>query len=209
MQIHMKTKVIFIVLILAFTTLQNVMGQQAIYVGIATNNFDYFASSQRNTNWCWAASLQMVFNYYGINITQEQIVARSYGVDPYGKLPNWTGSFQVITANLNNWNIDNYGRGYFVNATLNWGAPTPAYLIQELSAQRPVLIGYSSGPNSGHAVVITACSYVPTNMGPMIQSIVVRDPWPSQQNIATNGRVEYPGLNLANVIQAHWYIRIQ
>jgi hypothetical protein len=203
-----KTKLILI-LMLTFSIGENVFGQQATYVGIPSNKFNYFASSQRNSNWCWAASLQMIFNYYGVSITQEQIVARSYGVDPYGQLPNWAGSFQVITSNLNNWNIDNNGRQYSVSASLNWGAPTPAYLIQELAAQRPVLIGYQSGPNSGHAVVITACSYTQSAYGPIIQSIVVRDPWPSQENISTNGRVEYPGINLANLIQAHWYIRIQ
>jgi hypothetical protein len=182
--------------------------QQPIYVGIQTNNFNYFSSSQNNSNWCWAASMQMIFNYYGVSISQEQIVARSYGVNPYGQLPNWTGSFQVITANLNNWSIDNFGRQYQVSASLNWGAPTPAFLIQELAAQRPVLIGYRSGPNSGHAVVITACSYIPSINGPIIQTVVVRDPWPSDQNIQNLGRVEYPGLNFANLIQAHWYVRI-
>lgn len=200
---------VFLILMLSLSIGQNVLGQQVIYSGIPSNNFNYFTSGQRNSNWCWAASLQMIFNYYGVNITQEQIVARTYGVDPYGRLPNWTGSFQAITSNLNNWSVDNFGRRYAVGATLTWGAPTPAYLVQELSAQRPVLIGYSSGPGSGHAVVVTACSYIPTQNGPYIQSIIVRDPWPSPQNISTNGRVEYPGQNLANLIQAHWYIRVQ
>lgn len=197
----------FLILILSLG--QQSLGQQSTYVGIPRENVNYFASSQRNSNWCWAASLQMVFNYYGVSITQEQIVARSYGVDPNGTLPNWAGSFQIITANLNNWNVDNNGRQYLVQASLYWRAPTPAYLIQELSAQHPVLIGYQSSSNSGHAVVITACSYIQSMSGPIIQSIVVRDPWPSPENIANNGRVEYPGINLANFIQAHWYIRIQ
>jgi hypothetical protein len=183
--------------------------EQPIYVGIPRERFNYYASSQRNSNWCWAASMQMIFNYYGVNITQEQIVARSYGTDPRGNLPNWTGNFQVITANLNNWSFDNNGRAYAVQASLNLGAPTPAYLIQELSAQHPVLIGYQSSPNSGHAVIITACSYINSMYGPIIQSIVVRDPWPSPENTANNGRIEYPGINLANLIQAHWYISVE
>jgi hypothetical protein len=203
-----KIKLIFF-LMLTLSIGQQVLGQQPTYVGIESSNFNYFASSQRSSNWCWAASLQMIFNYYGVSITQEQIVARSYGVDPNGNLPDWAGSFPVITANLNNWNVDNNGRQYVVAASLNWGAPTPTYLIQELYAQHPVLIGYQSSPNTGHAVVITACSYIQTAYGPIIQSIVVRDPWPSQQNIETNGRVEYPGINLANFIQANWFIRIQ
>lgn len=184
-------------------------GQQAIYVGIPSQNFNYFASSQRNSNWCWAASLQMIFNYYGVSITQEQIVARSYGVDAFGTLPNWAGSFQVITSNLNNWNVDNNGRTYSVQASLNWGAPAPLYLIQELQAQHPILIGYKSSSYSGHAVIITACSYLPTMYGPIIQSIVVRDPWPSPENVSNNGRVEYSAVNLANLMQAYWFVRVQ
>ncbi len=195
--------------ILFLFILNKLIAQQPIYVGIPSERFNYFVSSQRNSNWCWAASLQMIFNYYGVTISQEQIVGRSYGVDPNGILPNWTGSFEVITMNLNNWSVDNFGRYYAVQSSLFWGAPTPLFLIQELSAQKPVLIGYKSGPSSGHAVVVTALSYIPTPNGPSIQTIIVRDPWPSQQNIQNMGRVEYPGLNFANLIQAHWYVRIQ
>lgn len=110
----------FIVTIfLALSIGQTAMSQQATYVGIPSEKFNFFVSSQRNSNWCWAASLQMIFNYYNVNITQEQIVERSYGTDPNGELPNWTGNFQVITSNLNNWNVDNEGRQYAVSASLN------------------------------------------------------------------------------------------
>ncbi|SIS63791.1 papain-like cysteine protease family protein [Chryseobacterium gambrini] len=204
----MKTK-LTLILFLLFINCKKYFAQTPVYVGIASNNFNYFAVDQHQTNWCWAASLQMIFNYYGVSIAQEQIVQRSFGADPYGQLPNWAGNFPVITANLNNWSIDNNGHYYQVSASLNYGAPTPQYLIQELAAQRPVLIGYKSGPSSGHAVVITACSYIQTAYGPMIQSIVVRDPWPTPQTIASNGRMEYFGSSLASVIDVHWYIRIQ
>ncbi|MGZ3753283.1 MAG: C39 family peptidase [Mucilaginibacter sp.] len=206
----MKKATALIVIVLTFGILKPSWGQQQpMYVGIPSESFNYFASSQHNSNWCWAASLQMIFNYYGVNITQEQIVARSYGVDPSGNLPNWTGNFEVITENLNNWSVDNNGRRYGVQAIFNQGAPTPIYLIQQLTLQHPVLIGYQSGPNSGHAVVITACSYIETYYGPVIQSIVVRDPWPSEENVANDGRVEHTGIDLARLIQAHWYILIE
>lgn len=195
-------------LIFLVVSVNNVRAQ-VIYVGIPKDRFDYFASAQRNSNWCWAASLQMIFNYYGINIEQEEIVRRSYGTDPYGNLPNWAGSFQVITANLNNWNIDGSGKQYAVNSSFNWGAPSPSILINELSAQKPVLIGYRSGPSSGHAVVITALSYIMTSYGPQIQSLIVRDPFPTQSNIDNEGRNEYPAMNLASLVQAHWFITIR
>lgn len=175
---------------------------------VNSESFNYVYAEQENTNWCWAASIQMIFNYYGVDISQEQIVKRSYGSDPNGKLPNWAGSLEIITANLNNWNMDNQGRVYVVQSTLYYGAPTPYYLVQELTAGRPMLIGYMSGPTSGHAVVLTAVTYYETMNGPYIQSIVVRDPWPNKENKRNKGRVEYPALNLAQVINAHWYIRI-
>ncbi len=201
-----KLRLVFFLLLTI--SVKQITAQQAVYVGIPREKFNYFASNQHNTNWCWAASLQMIFNYYGVGITQEQIVKRTYGTDATGHLPNWTGSFPVITENLNNWNVDNSGKRYLVQASMNWGAPSPTYLVEELQAQHPILIGYTPDGYTGHAVVITACSYVQTDYGPEIESIVVRDPWPSVQNMATNGRVEYTGSSLANVIQAHWYVRV-
>jgi len=180
----------------------------AQYVGIPSAQFNYFSASQQMPQWCWAASIQMVLNYYGVSITQPQIVARTYGVDPFGNLPNWSGNFQAITANLNNWNFDNMGSQYSVSSSVYPGAPRPDVLVNELSNGHPIMIGYKSGPNSGHAVVITAVDFTPTPQGIRINSIVVRDPWPSPQNTASLGRVEYPGAILANKIQAHWYIRV-
>jgi hypothetical protein len=201
-------KIQLIIVFLLAVSIKQTTAQQTVYVGIPRDKFNYYASDQHNTNWCWAASLQMIFNYYGVNITQEQIVKRTYGTDATGRLPNSAGTFPAITQNLNNWSVDNNGKKYKVTASMNWGAPSASYLVQELEAQHPILIGYSTGAYSGHAVVVTACSYVETSYGPMIQSIVVRDPWPSSQNESTNGRVEYAGVNLANLIQAHWYVRV-
>ena len=182
---------------------------QATYVGIPSSVMNFFVADQEDSNWCWAASIQMVLNYYGVNITQPQIVARTYDLNPNDPLPNWTGSFSAITANLNNWNIDGSGKPYIVSASLNFGAPTPAVLIQELSRGHPVIVGYKSGPNSGHAVVITAANYDMSPAGPIIQSVVARDPWPSPQNIENNGRVEYPGAQIASLMQAYWYVQVQ
>jgi len=179
-----------------------------IYVGIPKENLNYFAAAQKNSNWCWAASLQLIFNYYGINISQEQIVQRSYGMNPNGTLPDYAGSIQIITANLNNWSIDNNGVQYVVKANLYSGAPIPNYLINELSQQRPVLIGYNTGSSTGHAVVATACSYITTPSGPSIQSIIVRDPYPTPENKANLGRIEYPAFDFASRIQNYWYTRV-
>ncbi len=177
------------------------------YVGISSEQLNYIASAQENSQWCWAASIQMVFGYYGVDITQSQIVSRTYGTDYRGNLPDWPASFRTIHANLNNWSIDNNGQYYEVSANMGMGTPSPAFLVEELSNGRPLILGYNTG-QGGHAVVVTALSYYPTVYGPQVQTIIVRDPWPSYNNLQTLGRIEYDALSLANNTQAYWSIRV-
>ncbi len=181
--------------------------QKIYYVGIPGSKLDYVASTQKKPQWCWAASIQMVLNYYNIAIKQEQIVERTYGREEDGQLPNWAASIGTIHLNLNNWNVDNTGKKYIVNAQFGYGAPEPVFLIQELSQQRPVIIGYQSN-NGSHAVVITALSYYESEFGPVIRSIIVRDPLPDENNGPSNGRVEFEAATLANRIIAYWFVRV-
>jgi papain like cysteine protease AvrRpt2 len=178
--------------------------------GIPSAEFEHFFSEQRNSQWCWAAGIQMILNYYGIEISQEDIVRRSYrGTNPFGPLPNWPGSLPVITANLNNWGVDSKGRRYQVTAQFTAGAPAPAVLKNELENKRPVLIGYMSGSGGGHAVVGTAVSYIDTPIGPDVEAITVRDPWPSQENRARGGKVTHPAAAFAGVMQNVWVIQVR
>lgn len=177
-------------------------------VGIPSGEMDFVAAAQQNSQWCWAAAIQMVLGYHGVAITQQQIVARTYGADWWGNLPDWAGSIEAITTNLNNWSIDNYGQHYAVAATLNWGAPAPNVLIDELWNRRPVIISYQSGPSTNHAVVVTAATFSQTMFGTVIHSIVVRDPWPSTANVYKRGRNEYDGASLARLTTAHWFISV-
>ena len=177
-------------------------------VGIPSGEMDFVAAAQENSQWCWAAAIQMVLGFHGVAITQQQIVARTYGTDWRGNPPDWAGSIQAITANLNNWSIDNYGQQYAVAAALNWGAPAPNVLIDELWNHRPMIVGYRSGPNSSRAVVVTAATFSQTMLGTTIHSIVVRDPWPSAANVFNRGRNEYDGASLGQLITAHWFISV-
>jgi len=214
--------VLAVLLVLSTGTLSLAEQQVGLpqYVGIPTRLMNHYYAQQRRSQWCWAACIQMVLKRYGVEVRQEEIVRRSYGTDPHGNLPDWPGSVQLVTANLNNWGIDRAGKQYVVTASLGLGPPAPAVLIRELTAGHPVILGCQAQPQ-GHAVLCTAASYVltqanpynPTTPAPVIQTLVIRDPmpqgfWSSFLNPSARGRVEYRGDQLNRIIGAHWSIRV-
>ena len=174
---------------------------QIFVCGVSSDIFNFFYSEQQNSNWCWAACIQMILNYYSVNISQSQIVLRTFGTDNLGNVGNWGGSIENIHRNLNDWNIDNLGKRFVVKATFYNGAPQVEWLINELNSSRPVFIAYNTG-SGGHAVLITACTYTKINEQYKVHSLTVRDPWPGR------GKVLYNGYDLASKIDAHWFVRV-
>jgi hypothetical protein len=177
------------------------------YIGIDGYKMDDIMVAQNNSFWCWAASIQMVLKYYDLHVPQDSIVKNVYGLDENDELPDYGATMEVMNKTLNTTDIDTNGVHYSIEATMGKGAPVPAVLIRELSNKNPVIIGYDTG-EGGHAVVVTAVSFVNTANGPKITSIVVRDPMPDAAFDMNNGRIEYPGRYLAQRIHAYWIIDI-
>lgn len=177
------------------------------YVGISSDEFDNIMTAQDNDYWCWAATAQMVLNYYGVDIEQEQIVERIFDKDENGQLPDSGVTLQTIHKCLNYSDIDNSGNKYTVEAVLGRGRPTASKLIEQLSKKNPVIVGYNAG-SGGHVVIVTAVSYIDTDRGPKITSIVVRDPMSDAAFSMDNGKIEYPGKYFARLMNAYWYINV-
>lgn len=171
---------------------------------ILNNNF----AVQRNSMWCWAAAIQMILRYYGVNISQEDIVKQSFGVDEWGNIKNKPAGFDIMTQHLNKFGIDVKGKHYVVQSLLHPGAPEPTLLLRELSANRPILLSYQSRPRMNHAVVCTAAKIVLENNETKIKNIIVRDPAPYKRNIERQGRIEHRALTLMQKTVAHWLIRV-
>jgi len=144
--------------------------------GVPTNQFQYFASPedygrQRADNWCWAACIQMVLNYHGIYVTQEEIVTRIYG-----KAVDQPGQPEQILQALSGWAPDTRGRystivadPYLINGSS---------LVSDLTYRWPLIVGLRGNP-VGHACVLTAVTYkVDMHNRPIIKSVVLRNPWP-------------------------------
>ncbi|MES2780697.1 MAG: papain-like cysteine protease family protein [Bacteroidota bacterium] len=126
--------------------------------------------TQQMNQWCWAASIQAVFSYYGHRISQQRIVAETFG-----SINNWPGSANTILNALNRTWTDDSGRSFYVTGvTYSANSITAS---QDLAADHPLIIG-----TNGHAMVLTALTYWAylNNMNQVwVQNARVRDPWPT------------------------------
>jgi hypothetical protein len=200
----LRSRALVIILLIGCAAV-SIAQQAPHWVGIDNRVANSFAVAQWRDEWCWAASTQLILNYYGIHVTQADIVGRIHG--NYEDQP---GSDFDISEALDGW-VPTAGGVRVVHATEGPGLPDTETLIEELSQSRPILIAFATGPSSGHAVVITGAAYIPSEGGPNVVSLVLRDPWPSPGNVASIGRVQIDNFNLgqfAGLVRAHWLVSV-
>jgi hypothetical protein len=130
---------------------------------------------QFQSQWCWAASVSMVFGFYGHPVAQDRIVAEAYG----GQLVNLPAYGVTIAGQLNRRWLDDAGQPFWSLLTGAYDADARVYyltndlIIRELDENRPLIVGARS-----HAMVLTALQYYVTPSGPSIVAAGVFDPWP-------------------------------
>lgn len=159
---------------------QNIKGQifyskdDGLYwAAIKTSYFKSYVARQRSQNWCWAACTQMVLNYQGVNVSQEQIVERVFGTQV-----DRPGTAQNIVQGASGWYVD--GRTIGAKADCSF---IPQKLIDDLVNKYPLVVGLSMpGQNVGHAYVLTGLSFKKYGDSIYPQSVILRDPWPDNQS---------------------------
>lgn len=153
------------------------LGQGLYMAGIPTDQFQYFSAPesngrQRSANWCWAACIQMVLNYKGLYITQEDIVAKVYG-----RLIDQPAQPEQIMQALNGW-VPDLNMGYAAVVADSYNLSGQA-LITDLANRYPLIIGLKGNP-VGHAYVLTAVTYeVDQYNQPIFRSVILRNPFPN------------------------------
>lgn len=131
--------------------------------------------NQNQSQWCWAASVAMIFDYQGHPVDQARIVSEVYG-SPVN-MPAQAGI--VIAKQLNRSWVDDFGATFTSNLTAAFDADygyngiTNAQIVAELDGGNPLVIGARA-----HAMVLTAIQYYRTPQGPYIVGGGVFDPWP-------------------------------
>ena len=145
------------------------MGEQPIEVctaGITSVTFKQ--AFQQQNEWCWAACISMVFEYYHHPVDQRRIVEETWGT-----VANMPGMPRDLMRDLNKKWTDDAGHSFQCQGDLVSANANTA--IQDLIDNHPLIIGAM-----GHATVLTAIvSEVDTATSQYeIQQVIVRDPWP-------------------------------
>ena len=136
----------------------------SISVARVSDYMEYCFHRQYKDNWCWAACVQMVLDYYGVDVTQTRIVERAYG-DDY----DLTANKNDIVEALNGWHI----KGYTVRANYE-RYKNAKTLIDAIASGRPLIIGLNEKYTStGHAYVLTHIFFTKDYNGNMTPTRVV------------------------------------
>lgn len=147
------------------------------FVGIPKKDFQEHYQVQRQLQWCWASSAEMVLAQKGVNIPQGAIVTHVKGAPVNatagpremlrivnGVFPNGKGEEVVVS-------------GQYVN-----GAPAAPVLYNQLKNGNPVILLYRWKSGKGHAVVLTGIrATVDKKTGVFIDRLYVFDPFPYQK----------------------------
>ncbi|AFS53605.1 C39 family peptidase [Leptospirillum ferriphilum] len=136
---------------------------------------------QKESNWCWAASVAMVLNFAHVPVTQEQIVKRMFGSDV-----NRPANMLQIMQAIDGWRSRFQGKVVVVKAFLE---PSSEQILHDLYLNYPVILALKVGDKIGHAVVVTAAKFTEVNGGKQVDYFLVRDPWP---NNPSEARLEPP-----------------
>ena len=183
----MRRKIIIILSLLLFFA----PAVQAKTVELDSFEVDSSFKFQNTPVWCWAATIQMALNYYGLQISQPEIVQRTFGA----AIPK-TGNWIQMTNNLNYLGTTPEGKRMLVSATVSMGSPSSEAIINHLKQKKPIIMGFMNPATfSGHAILITGVDYQFIGNKAVISRIIIRDPYPyNPMHVQNKGKIIIPNM---------------
>jgi|GEM_PF-6645586 len=141
------------------------------------SEFEKSVASQQTLVWCWAACVEMLVEHVSKDRTttdQTQIVTRNYGVP--AALPAY--SWEQIRQNLNVLIPNRDGMDWQMNAKAHYRQLMPTEVIEELSNNRPFLLGVNG---QSHVVVCYGAEINRNAFGQLqVDRIRIFDPFPGK-----------------------------
>lgn len=142
------------------------------FVGIPDQEFATYFRAQRASEWCWASCIEMAMAFAGIDLPQEQVVARTLGVGvnlggkPADMVTAATGLFRALD-----------GAPIRMTGRYLGGSPSAGVLYNHLQRRSPAILLYKRSDGYGHAVLLTGMSVtIDPEHGVMVHSLHVFDP---------------------------------
>jgi hypothetical protein len=182
--------------LLVFSAISAV-AQKPVTVGIPTAQFNFVSATQLHTDWCWAASVQMVLNWYNIPIRQSDVVKRIYG-----RLVDAAASEDEITIALSGTAYDRRDHAVHLESVRRRGVPSAGLLVTELGEKHPLLVTFRSTRTMLHAVVLTSAQYFTDGQGIHLMALTFRDPNPTFQDRHTAESYRVTGAEMQRFLRA-------
>lgn len=159
------------------------LGPNYYSCGIPSSEIEFMKANSVNhgnqikSNWCWAACVQMVLNYHGLKISQQDVVKRIYG----NANGNQAGNVRQILYALKGTVTDERGKKFRLKSYA--GKTTLSELIYGLSSKHPIIVGLNTSNEYDHAFLLTAIQFSlkydrngnPIDLIP--DKVILRDPW--------------------------------
>ena len=135
---------------------------------------------QIRPHWCWAACIQTIFALHGYDVQQNLIVHKVFGND----VDRSANGPEIMQAINGRW-TGGRGKKFDANGMVLWNhvdsfeRPDALMLAaRELDSGNPLIFA-----TEGHSMVLTAMTYRINAYGEVtINSMTVRDPWPTAPN---------------------------
>jgi len=160
------------------------LGDNSFFAGITEDAFRSSAAPEvsgkmHQQNWCWAASIQMVLNYHGLYVTQEQVVTRLFGhtIDTPGRTSD-------VLAALSGWAPDTRGRLSRIHAQGYVLSIPPEVIVNDLARNRPLLLALKDDSAAHMMVLISAEYHVGPGGYPVIDYVTACGPDTSEAYFA-------------------------
>lgn len=156
------------------------IGTNRFLVGVEAQEIQYLAEHSLNggkqlrSNWCWAASIQMVLNYHGLQVAQADLVKNIFG----NYQPNLPANRQQILQALHGWqpNLQGHPQRVFAQQI----PLEERQIITALAYKWPLILGMVNEQGVAHAVVLAGIQYqVMPDGGIHIEEAYLLDPWPA------------------------------
>lgn len=134
------------------------------------------ANSQQQANWCWLASIEMAFRYYGYSVPQQKLLELLWG-----NIEDMPGRAEQIIGATNRVYTDDSGKRFRAES-IEVGSWLEASVA--LSRDIPVLVGYAQPGGIGHMTMVVGIQMqaLYNNVGQVVDSrvsdVVLWDPWP-------------------------------